>query len=663
MRPAATAGRLVPLPALGGWVIGAVALAVVLAGLVLTPELRAYPRDWTVPAAAWIGEAMRWITGDTPLVEGLPTIKDVTRALAGVLGVVLDALRALIADGFRFTPGDGPFDLPPIPWFAIVAAAAVAAQALGGRRLTLLTVLGLLFLAVTGNWRSSMTTLASVLIAGTLAAALGLALGILASRSRRAERAVMPVLDLMQTVPVFSYLVPVLVLFGFGPVAAMTATIIYATPPMVRTTMLGIARVPPEIVEFGRMAGCNERQLLARVLLPVARPSLMLGLNQVIMMTLNMVIIASMIGAGGLGYDVLVALRRLDIGGGLEGGLAIVVLAMLLDRFSQEAATATASPAGAEVRRARRRTALVVAALLGLGWLAALAWPSIAGYPQDWVVTGREPLNELARWINVNLYEPLNLIKTAVLLGLMVPVKTFLLTMPWFTPPLLAFLAGLALGGVRLALKCGLMILAIMLVGLQAPAMTSLYLCGLGVVLATVLGIPLGVWGAGSDRAHRVLMAIGDVLQTMPAFVYLIPVVMLFRVGDFSALVAIVLFAIVPIVRYTDFGIRAVPPGLVEAGAMNGCTPRQILWRVRLPVAVPEILLGLNQTIMMALSMLVITALVGTRDLGQETYIALTKADTGRGLVAGLAIAFIAMTADRLIGKWAESRRRALGLA
>ena len=507
-------------------------------------------------------------------------------------------------------------------------------------------MLGLLFLAVTGNWRSSMTTLASVLIAGTLAAALGLALGILASRSRRAERAVMPVLDLMQTVPVFSYLVPVLVLFGFGPVAAMTATIIYATPPMVRTTMLGIARVPPEIVEFGRMAGCNERQLLARVLLPVARPSLMLGLNQVIMMTLNMVIIASMIGAGGL-----------------EAGLAIVVLAMLLDRFSQEAATATASPAGADVRRARRRTALVVAALLGLGWLAALAAPAIAGYPQDWVVTGREPLNELARWINVNLYEPLNLIKTAVLLGLMVPVKTFLTTMPWFTPPLLAFLAGLALGGPRLALKCGLMILAIMLVGLQGPAMTSLYLCGLGVVLATVFGIPLGVWGAGSDRAHRVLMAIGDVLQTMPAFVYLIPVVMLFRVGDFSALVAIVLFAIVPIVRYTDFGIRAVPPGLVEAGAMNGCTPRQILWRVRLPVAVPEILLGLNQTIMMALSMLVITALVGTRDLGQETYIALTKADTGRGLVAGLAIAFIAMTADRLIGKWAESRRRALGLA
>jgi glycine betaine/proline transport system permease protein len=394
----------------------------------------------------------------------------------------------------------------------------------------------------------------------------------------------------------------------------------------------------------------------------VARPSLTLGLNQVIMMTLNMVIIASMIGAGGLGYDVLVALRRLDIGTGLEAGAAIVVLAVVLDRLGQAAAAAAALPADAARRARSRRVFLAVAAILAGGWIAAALLPTVATYPEAWTVTASGPLNAFTRWVNVTLYDPLNAIKTAVLLGLMVPVKTALLGLPWFTPPALAFLAGLYLGGLGLAVRCGAMMLAIMLAGLQQPAMTTLYLCGLGAFLSTLVGIPLGLWGARSETAHRLLMGIGDVLQTLPAFVYLIPVVMLFRVGDFSALVAIVAFAVVPVVRYTDFGIRRVPGELVEAGIMNGCTPRQLMARVRLPVAFPEILLGVNQTIMMALSMLVITALVGTRDLGQETYIALTKADTGRGLVAGLAIAFIAMTADRLIGRWAEGRRRALGL-
>jgi glycine betaine/proline transport system permease protein len=139
-------------------------------------------------------------------------------------------------------------------------------------------------------------------------------------------------------------------------------------------------------------------------------------------------------------------------------------------------------------------------------------------------------------------------------------------------------------------------------------------------------------------------------------------VVMLFRVGDFSALIAIVAYAITPAVRYTDHGIRQVPSAMIEAAVTSGCTRRQILWKVQLPLALPEIMLGVNQTIMMALSMLVITALVGTRDLGQEVYIALTKADTGRGLVAGVCVAFLAIIADRLIAAWAQRRKRQLGL-
>jgi len=159
-----------------------------------------------------------------------------------------------------------------------------------------------------------------------------------------------------------------------------------------------------------------------------------------------------------------------------------------------------------------------------------------------------------------------------------------------------------------------------------------------------------------------VIVVILDTLQTLPNFVYLMPVVMLFAVGDFSALIAVIVYAFVPAVRYTNFGIRQVPPNLIEASRAAGCTQRQILWKVQLPLALPEIMLGVNQVIMMGLAMLVITALIGTRDLGQEVNIGLGRADPGYGLVAGFGIAFIAMIADRLIGAWATRRKAQLGL-
>ena len=182
-----------------------------------------------------------------------------------------------------------------------------------------------------------------------------------------------------------------------------------------------------------------------------------------------------------------------------------------------------------------------------------------------------------------------------------------------------------------------------------------------GTSLAMMLP-PIGILAAGNDRLHRIIQAFIDTLQTLPSFVYLMPVVMLFRVGDFAAMLAVVAYAIAPAIRYTDHGIRRVSPHLIEAAVASGCTPRQILWKVRLPLALPEIMLGVNQTIMMALSMLVITALVGTRDLGQEVYIALTKADSGRGLVAGICVAFLAIISDRLISAWSTRRKAELGL-
>jgi glycine betaine/proline transport system permease protein len=248
------------------------------------------------------------------------------------------------------------------------------------------------------------------------------------------------------------------------------------------------------------------------------------------------------------------------------------------------------------------------------------------------------------------------------LLNVLIPFKRFLLSLPWVAVVAFLALAGWGLGGWRLALLCGTLSLFIATVGLWPKSMITVYLCGISVVFASLIGIPIGVLAAERDRLWGFVKVIIDTLQTLPSFVYLMPVVMLFRVGDFAAMIAVIAYALAPAIRYTAHGIRQVDPQLIEAGIVSGCTRFQILTKIKLKLALPEIMLGINQTIMLALSMLVITALVGTRDLGQEVYIALTKADTGRGITAGLSVAFIAIIADRLITAGARRAKVRLGL-
>jgi glycine betaine/proline transport system permease protein len=507
-----------------------------------------------------------------------------------------------------------------------------------------------------------MITLASVLVAVPIGAAGGLALGILAYRSAWVERLLRPVLDLMQTVPVFAYLVPILILFGFGPVAALVATVIYAMPPMIRVTIMALKGVPEELLEAGRMMGATRRQMTWKVLVPSATPMLMVGVNQVIMLTLNMVIIASMIGAGGLGFDVLASLRKLDIGGGIEAGLAIVVMAIALDRASQAFAERrmTHRRHGSVLER-HPRSAIVLGVLVAT-FLLGQVIPAVQSYPDAWKISTGPFWSDAMEWINVNFFDTLEAIKTALLKAVLLPVKKFFAGIPWLWGILAAGVIAWRAAGWKMGVVAALMMGFIAASGLWGEAMVTLYLCGVSVVIAVLIGTPLGIWAAQRPGAGRIILGLMDTLQTLPSFVYLIPVVMLFRVGDFSAMIAVVLYALAPAVRYAAHGIREVPPQLLEAGRMAGCTPRQLLWRVKLPLAVPQLLLGLNQTIMLALSMLVITALVGTRDLGQEVYIALTKANAGQGIVAGLSVAFIAIIADRIVHALSDNQKRRLGL-
>ncbi|MCL5776945.1 ABC transporter permease subunit [Limibaculum sp. FT325] len=647
----------------GAWLWGGIVAASLALAAWVGPV--PVPKALTPDMAGWVSAALRWLVERADL--GLFSFKELTRAIAAVIEWPYSLVRAALVDGWVEGRGSRARTiLQPLSWIAVIAIVAAMGAYARSWRLGAFVGACFLYLAVFGRWESAMVTLASILIAVPIGVAGGLGLSIAAWLWPRFERALAPILDLMQTVPIFAYLVPILFLFGFGPVAALIATVIYAMPPMVRVTTLALKSVPPELGEFATMAGCTTAQRIRKVLLPAALPDLMVGVNQVIMLSLNMVIIASMIGAGGLGFDVLNALRRLDIGAGIEAGLAITALAIALDRLSQAYAARTADvpmSAGASGGWPRRHPWLSTVALVILGTaLMGLVLPPVASYPAEAVITTKAFWGDLVKAINIRYFDDLEAIKTAFLTFVMLPVKRFLLALPWPWVLAVAAFAGWRLGGAPLAATGAALGAFVLATGLWEQAMTTVYLCGVAVVIAAFIGIPLGILAAANDTAGRVIGGIIDTLQTLPSFVYLIPVVMLFRVGDFAALIAVVLFALAPAVRYTAHGLRSVPPEMIEAGIVCGCTPRQVLTRIRLPLALPEILLGLNQTIMLALSMLVITALVGTRDLGQEVYIALTRADTGAGVIAGLGVAAIAIIADRLIAAGAAHARARLGL-
>jgi glycine betaine/proline transport system permease protein len=509
-----------------------------------------------------------------------------------------------------------------------------------------------------------MLTLALIVICVPFCIVTGLLLGIWGHFSPHINRwLILPALDLMQTMPVFAYLIPMLLLFGASPVSALLATGLFATPPMVRATVLGLNKVPQEIKDFADMAGCTKSQKLWRVLLPSAKPSLMIGVNQVIMLALNMVIISSMIGAGGLGYDVLLALRALKIGQAMEAGLAIVIIAIVLDRLSQAMAHKRPEAIDARSFLARHANLFLVVGVLVVTTALSLVFPALNKLPDSLTFTTAPYWKAGVDWITINFFDAIEAMRVFVLLNFLNPLRAGFEALPWFGVMLVLTALGWRLGGWGLALVIAVLTGFCATTGLWVPAMQTLYLVGFSALVASALGIPIGLWCSRSDRVSSIVTPIIDTLQTIPSFCFIIPVVMLFRVGDVTAMIATVAFSIVPAVRYTNHGVRQVPHELLEAGIVSGCTKWQLFRRVQLPVAMPEIMLGINQTILLALSMIIIAAMVGTRDLGQEVFKALSKADAGRGIVAGLVIAFIGIIADRLITAWVNRMRERRGTA
>ena len=227
----------------------------------------------------------------------------------------------------------------------------------------------------------------------------------------------------------------------------------------------------------------------------------------------------------------------------------------------------------------------------------------------------------------------------------------------WLILLMMCSFLGYQLGGIKLGVGTLLALLTLVTAGVWTEAMLSVYLCSIAVMISFLVGGLIGVTASEVAVVSKIVRPINDTLQTMPLFVILIPFVMIFKIGEFSALLAIIAYAIVPSIRYTEHGLRSVPSDVIEAGTSMGCTRWQLLTQVKLPLALPVIMLGLNQTIMYAIAMLVIAALVGTNGLGQQVYIGLSDGDFGVGIVAGLGMAFIAMIADRFTQAWNEKRQ------
>lgn len=275
--------------------------------------------------------------------EASPLLKEVTRGFSTGLLFCIDLLRELLLGGVKTIVAFTGWDYarahpelvwPALPWTIVAAGAALLGYALKGPWLAALAGFATVYIAVFGQWEPAMETLSLVLIAAPICFALGLLLGVAAFKSRGVEAVLTPMLNVAQTMPHFSYLVPVMVMFGVGDHAGAIATIIFATPPMVRLTMLGLKKVPLEVVEAAMMSGCTNRQLMFQVMIPAARRDILIGVNQVIMQCLALAVIASFIGAKGLGFNLLLALNQLRIGQALELGVCIVLIAVVLDRLS-----------------------------------------------------------------------------------------------------------------------------------------------------------------------------------------------------------------------------------------------------------------------------------------------------------------------------------------
>lgn len=522
--------------------------------------LSEYPGDWVVPVSDWLNAIMDWI------------VKYSGWFFLGVSWVLewpIDAVRVV---------------LNALPWSVTTFLVCVVAYAASGWKLSLFAFLSMLYMVVIGYWFESMNTLSLVAISVPMAIVIGFSFGVWGFFSKRAERVIMPMLDLFQTVPTFAYLLPILMLFGFGTVVGLIASVMYSFPPMVRNTIVGLRGVSPEVIESGLMSGATQRQLFWQVRVPSSMRQILLGVNQATMASLSMVIIASIIGGTeDIGWEVLTQIRKAQFGESLLAGLVIALMAMVIDRITAGLATRSDNYETGEKTFIQRYRLWIIAAIgsIVFGLIAQIAAP-LNDWPRAWEIDPSDAMNSSLTYLIVNFRPQIEAIKTFAFFFVMLPAKIglqqavspftwgFALTtthkiiyaaailgmvtflslrgsqkagisvlisgiviyfglagMPWPALVLIGAVAGLKIGGPMLAAGTAAGLMFIVMTGTWSEAILSIYLCGIAVVLSFVAGSAIGIWAAHNETVSRVVRPFNDTLQTMPLFVLLIPFVML----------------------------------------------------------------------------------------------------------------------------------------
>ena len=555
-------------------------------------------------------------------------------------------------------------------WPGVVAITGAIGWRTGGMRAAITGAVAMFGVGVIADWDLAMRTLSIMSVAVIIALVLGIPLGILAARSDNAERVIRVLLDTAQVMPIFVYFSPVQIFFGLQYPPAVIVTVIYALPPAVRLTNHGLRQVPVVINEVGQSFGATERQQLFKVQLPIARRTILLGLNQVIMMAFAIVVLASLLGTGDLGQDVLSALQKQQVGLAFASGLGIVLMAVALDRIS----TGDRATTRARLRRQLPQVSPQIATALAIGIpivavLSARVFDA-TGFPSSLKLDIAPAVDDAVGWVQDNLRKDVPIIGgtqaiSDFLVGNIInPLYEWLISLPWLLVVVVLAFVGWLSRGWRLAATLALCLVLIGAMGsipggtgtvsMWDLAMNTLSLVIVAITLSVLIALPLGMWAGRSDRVERVLRPFLDIAQVMPQFVYLIPVVFLFGIGRSAGVVACVVYAVPPCIRLTSLGMREVPEAPREAATSFGATGRQEMRLVQLPLARKAILLGINQTLMMVLATVIIAALVGAGALGLVAYEATQKPilKFGQGVAGGLSIVLLAIMLDRLTQAW-----------
>jgi glycine betaine/proline transport system permease protein len=616
-----------------------------------------FPATWLFGVPRWFDSLNNWVTNNDSSNFFLHTI-------VGGFGNVLNGATNDVVNLLHW-----------MTWVGVISIAGAFAWLVGRWQTAVFSALVIscfgVFQIPNGGpngisqmWPSAMTTLALMAVAIALSTIVGIPLGIASAVWTPVSRTLRPILDLMQILPAFAYLVPIVVLFSIGNPAGIVATFIYAVPPLVRFTELGIRSVRRDVIEAAEAFGSTRAQILRHVQLPLAAQAIMLGLNQVIMMALSIVVIASLIGAGGLGDPVLAALQTQEIGEGFVAGMLIVVMAMWLDRASAAIGLRVSRESGLPQRRIGRVQLGAIAAFLIGEILVCRYGLGLGDWPAGWGFSAVDAATRALNWVTNEFTGVAGPISNFLTLDILNPLQRWLGDVPWWIVAAVVGTVGWARGGWRRGV-----VLAgcVVLLGfMQAPvgytfqgttsynfsawtdAMVTLSLVVVALVLDLAIGIPLGIAAYRWRTFERSLRPVLDLLQTLPAFVYLIPVVALFGVGNVAGVSASLIYALPAAVRATTLGLRAVQRDVIEAGQAFGSTRWQLLFKVELPIARPYLMLAVNQTILLVMAEVVVAGLVGAGGLGLDVVTGFSRSEVGLGAAAGLAMVLMGIVLDRL---------------